>query len=303
MRLSSKARLLLALGFVLGAPLSAIPAAAHEPLWGETPTVFGFGVLHPEFKTMFRDAGRTREEGDRRMRMWMHELGVGYAPSTALNLRLMVPYLTNIHDMRLGGEVHRRRVSGLGDAQIRAKRRFSGHQDLGLNIQHSLIYGAKLPTGRDNVTGPGGMRMDPQDQPGTGNLGFLLGYTGDRETVVDTIWWSTLWQRDLGGGFRMGDMVEVTAAYGRWVKIAREADEVGINLALGVYGEVHTADRGADGLRIPNAYRMAGLHFTPIVTRGTQQFRVGVFVPLVRSGPMDRTRFPFELRGGFEAFF
>ena len=43
----------------------AAPASAHEPLWGETPTVFGFGVVHPELRFAFRDAGSARHGGIR----------------------------------------------------------------------------------------------------------------------------------------------------------------------------------------------------------------------------------------------
>ncbi|MBV9468448.1 MAG: hypothetical protein JOZ57_04335, partial [Abitibacteriaceae bacterium] len=47
--------------FALGSSI-AIPstAYAHEPLWGETPVVFGSGLVHPEIRFGFMDAGSTQ---------------------------------------------------------------------------------------------------------------------------------------------------------------------------------------------------------------------------------------------------
>ena len=59
--------------------LAPLPALAHEPLWGETPQTFAFGVVHPEFR--FARA-ETR-------------FSLQYAPQTTRNLRLEVPLLPN----------------------------------------------------------------------------------------------------------------------------------------------------------------------------------------------------------------
>jgi hypothetical protein len=294
-----------ALPALVGATLLAAPTAAraHEPLWGETPTVFGFGVIHPELKAEFLRAGRLRQPGDERMRMWMQELMIGYAPSTAVNLRIMIPLMNGLHEMRMADGVQSVPVSGFGDTTIQAKHRFAVRQDIGLNIQHSVIAGIKLPTGRSNLRAADGGRLEPHHQPGTGNFGIRLGYAADRETIDDTIWGSVIWTRDLGGGFRMGDMLQLTAAYGRWVVVAREAADWGVNLALGLHADIHTGDILGGGRRAGNSHSVLGLHFTPIVTKGNHQFRVGVFVPFARSGPADHVDFPFEFRAAFETFF
>ena len=293
------------------AALLAAPAHTHEPLWGETPTVFGFGILHPEVKWMYFDAGSTRK-GGKRMRMFEQEYMLDYAPSTALNLRLEVPCYNNHHQQRVNGRKHSTYVTGLGDITLRAKRRFSVRQAEGLNIQHSLLYGVKLPTGRSDHRetggaghhgGRGSSRLDPHDQTGTGKLGFLLGYAWDRERIHDTLWSSVVWTRDLGGGFRMGDMVEFSAAYGYWVIRPNEAAELGLNLAGGLYGQYHGDDPLGGGRDASNGHRLLGLHLTPIVTKGNHQFRVGIFVPLVRGGAQDHTDYPYELRAAFETFF
>jgi len=278
------------------------PAHAHEPLWGETPSVFGFGVIHPEVRFGYRDAGSTRSGGIRQ-RMWEQETMIQYAPSTALNLMLEIPWMQSLREQRVAGRTRRTVINGLGDIELLAKRRFSAHQEEGLNIQQSLLYGLKLPTGEDGHRDLGGRRADPHDQTGTGNLGLLLGYAWDRERVEDTVWASLMYHRDLGGGFRMGDMLEVDTAYGRWLIRPNEASELGFNLALGLHGEFHLADPLGGGRDAGNGHHLLGVQITPIATRGNHQLRLGVFVPFVRSGPADHADFPYEVRFAFETFF
>jgi len=278
------------------------PSHAHEPLWGETPSVFGFGIIHPEVRFGYRDAGSTRR-GGLRARMIETETMVQYAPSTALNLQLEVPWMQSLREQRIGGRMRRSVIGGMGDAELTAKRRFSVHQDVGLMRQHSLIYGLKLPTGESDHRDVDGDRADPHDQPGTGNLGLILGYAWDQERVHDTIWASGRYHRDLGGGFRMGDMLEADVAYGRWLILANEADELGFNLAVGLHAEFHAADPLGGGRDADNPHHLLGVQVTPIFTKGTHQLRFGVFVPFSSSGPKDHSDFPAEFRFAFETFF
>jgi hypothetical protein len=280
----------------------ARPAGAHEPLWGETPSVFSFGIIHPEVRWGYRDAGTTRR-GGLRARMWETETMVQYAPSTALNMQIEVPWMEGIREALVGGRRRRVVINGLGDIELTAKRRFSVHQEEGLTVQHSLIYGLKLPTGENDHRDVDGERAHPHDQTGTGKVGLILGYAWDRERVEDTLWASFRYHRDVGGGFRMGDMLEVDAAYGRWLIVPNEAAELGFNLAFGLHGELHAADTLDGGRSARNSHHLLGFQLTPIFTRGSHQFRIGIFVPVLRSGPADHTDFPYELRAGFETFF
>jgi hypothetical protein len=291
------------LAVLLGAAsvLLAAPARAHEPLWGETPTVFGFGIIHPEVRFGYRDAGSAR--GGVRQRMWEQETMVQYAPSTRLNLMLEVPWMQSLRETRRGGRPRRVVINGLGDAELTAKRRFSVRQAEGLNVQQSLIYGLKLPTGESNHRDVGGGRADPHDQTGTGKPGLILGYAWDRERIDDTVWASVRYHRDLGGGFRMGDALEADTAYGRWLIRPNEASQPGLNLALGLHGELHRADRLEGGRSAGNAHHLLGVQVTPIFTRGSHQVRFGMFVPFARSGPGDHADFPYEVRFAFETFF
>ena len=92
------------------------------------------------------------------------------------------------------------------------------------------------------------------------------------------------------------------AAYGRWLVRPHVADEWGLNLALGVHAEIAAGDRLEGDVPARNAHRVAGVHLTPIVTRGRSQFRVGVFMPLLRGGDEEETDFGYEVRAGWEMF-
>jgi hypothetical protein len=284
------------------AALTAAPLGAHEPLWGETPTVFGFGVLHPEVKWMYFDAGTTRN-GGKRMRMFEQETMLDYAPSTTINLRIEIPYHNTLHEEVVGGRRRRVSISGLRDITVRAKRRFTVRQEIGLNVQHSLLYGLKLPTGRSDHRDPDGRRADPHDQTGTGRPGIVLGYAFDRERIEDTVWASLIWTRDIGGGFRMGDMLDLNVAYGPWLIRPNEARELGLNLAFGIHGEFHADDPLGGNRDAGNGHRLIGFQLTPIITRGNHQLRLGVFVPFLRGGEQEHVDFPYELRTAFETFF
>jgi hypothetical protein len=268
-------------------------------MWGETPTVFGFGILHPEVTSTWTDAGGRSE----RQRMFEQELMLQYAPSTALNVELEIPWMESIREGREGGRRRKVTINGLGDVRVLAKRRFSVRQGTGWNIQHSLLAGIKVPSGESHHRDLDGRRAAPHDQPGTGKPGLVLGYAWDRERIEDTIWASAMYHRDLGGGFRMGDMLEVDAAYGRWLIRPNEAAQPGLNLALGLHAELHRDDPLNGGRRADNGHRLLGLHLTPIFTKGNHQFRLGVLVPLARSGPADHVDFPYEVRFAFETFF
>ena len=282
--------------------IASTPVKAHEPLWGETPIVFSSGLVHPEVKFKYMDAGDAGDGGER-TRMFEQEYMIAYAPRPSLNLRLEVPYHNTLRQEMVDGRVRSAVISGLGDITLGAKSRFKARQEEGLSIQHTLLYGIKFPTGRSDHRDPDGERAAPHDQTGTGKPGIMLGYAVDRETLKDTIWANVEWHRDLGGGFRMGDMIEFNAAYGRWVKFANEADQLGVNLAVGLVGEIHRDDPLGSGRKANNGHRLLGIHVTPIFTKGTSQFRIGVMVPVYRRGPEDHTDFPYELRAAFETFF
>ncbi|MBV9868689.1 MAG: hypothetical protein JO316_25310 [Abitibacteriaceae bacterium] len=289
--------------FALGSSLS-IPstAYAHEPLWGETPVVFGSGLVHPEIRFGFMDAGST-QNGGVRARMFEQTYMVQYAPKPSMNLILEAPYHNNVRQQVVNGQLRSVPFVGLGDITLNAKSRLHARQAEGLTIQQTAIYGIKLPTGESHRLDPDGTRAAPHDQTGTSKPGLVLGYTADRETLKDTIWGSVEWRREFGSGFRMGDMAEVNVSYGRWLKQANEAAQLGVNLAVGLHGEWHIADTLDAGQDAHNGHHIIGLHITPIFTKGTRQLRIGLLVPLARQGPQDHVGYRYEIRTAFETFF
>lgn len=284
--------------------LSALsdPASAHEPLFGETPVIFGPNVYHPEVKVMFFEGGNTDQVGNEEMRMFEQMVMLDYGVSRYLNLRLEIPYLNNRMKMNIGSQVVGATVSGPGDLTLRGKYRFHLKQAAGFQLQQSALLGVKLPTGRNDHRYPNGARLDPVDQTGSGKPGLLLGYTFDRETIEDTVWVSAIWRRDLGGGFRRGDTIELNASYGRWLKIANTAEELGVIIPVGFYGEIVGSDYLEAGRSADNSFRLFGLQATAIATKGRNQYRVGVFLPLTHSGDEKRD-YPYQLRAAFETFF
>jgi len=264
------------------------------------PLTLGRGTLHPVFRSRYLDAGN-RASG--RMRMWEQDLMLDYAATADMNLRLDIPILANAQERGRRGAF----VSGLGDISLRGKQRIGGSRGEGTQSQHSVFYGVKLPTGSDDAYGPshGGVRhrLNAVDQAGTGNPGVLLGYGWTGESLWEAGWASTTWRRDVGGGMRLGDTVEATGTYARWVKRPDEAEDLGFKLSTGLTGVYHTADTRSSGRSSNNDFGYLGPHFTPVVTKGNYILQLGVLIPVIRSGEAHRVDFPYEIRFGVETFF
>lgn len=280
---------------VLGVLCATVTLAlAHEPLWGETPTIFGPYVFHPEIHFGFH--GGSMREGHA-------DVGLQYGINRFVNVKVTLPMTAMEMDESVGGAMEETRSSGVGDALLAAKYRFFLEQEKGYQLSQALVAGWKLPTGEDDHLDANGVRLPAGMQPGSGQHGVELGYAVDRERLKDNLWFSTFYMHDFGDGFRRGDMWEADAAYGRWVVLPNVADDLGINLAVGAHAEWTADDFLEDGASAGNAHRYAGVHFTPIFTKGRAQYRVGIFVPLVKGGSEAETDFNYEVRAGWEMFF
>ena len=291
-----------ALAIVLVAAAFASPARAHEPLWGETPTIFGPGVFHPEIRIGYLHRGGRPGPGEESTREIDQDYGLQYGINRFVNVRLRLPATRMEMKDNASGVVGDSIVSGAGDAVLDAKWRFRLRQDFGVQRSQALVIGWKMPTGDDRRTDSSGARLSPVDQPGSGRHGLELGWAADHERLVDTTWVSLFYRHDLGGGFRRGDRLEADAAYGRWVVRPNTGTDLGVILALGVHAETLASDRLDDGASAGNSRTVVGLQVTPIVTHGQTQFRIGVLVPVARSG-QKADDFPYEVRAGWERFF
>ncbi|HEV8336016.1 MAG TPA: transporter [Candidatus Polarisedimenticolia bacterium] len=278
-------------------------AVAHEPLWGETPTIFGPGVFHPEIRIGLMRHGGASEPGGEGSREFGQEYGLQYGINRFVNVRVQLPVVQTDFEENVAGTSQKTRVAGIGDALLSAKVRFRLRQETSFQSGQALVVGWKVPTGDDDRGGPGGERLLPSEQPGSGRHGVEIGYAVDRERLVDSAWTSAFYRHEFGRGFRRGDTIEFDAAYGRWVVRPNVAEDLGVNLPAGVHAEAVGDDRLEGGVPAGNAHRTAGLQVTPIITKGRNQYRVGVFVPLLDSGDERETNFNYEVRAGWEMFF
>jgi hypothetical protein len=287
----------------IGLLAGATTALAHEPLWGETPTIFGPHVWHPEIRFASVHRGDAGDPGGESFRELNQVYALQYGINRFVNLKLTMPAVRTDVEQNLAGESRETRVSGIGDALLAAKVRFRVRQETGFQTSQALVAAWKVPTGDHDREGPDGMRLMPADQPGSGKHGVVLGYAADVERLVDSAWTSVFYSHDFGDGFRRGDMLEVDAAYGRWVVRPNVADDLGLNLAFGIHAEAMADDRLEDDTRAGNEYRVAGIQVTPIVSKGRAQYRFGVFVPLIKWGDDLETDYGYEIRAGWEMFF
>lgn len=291
---------------IAGAALAAlvsIPALAHEPLWGETPTIFGPGVFHPEIKFMFMRFGAPAQPGDTASHSLGQEYGLQYGINRWVNARLVVPVASGRVEQNIGGTTDETTVSGLGDIRLEAKWRFHLVQDVGRQRSHTALVGWKLPTGADAAPGPDGRRLPPDEQTGTGHHGYMIGYAFDQETLRDTFWTSVMYRNEIGDEFVVGSHIEADVAYGFWVVRANSAERPGFMLASGLHGEADGDDRLENGTSTGDAHRFAGIQLSPILAKGRCQLRLGLFVPLIKRGDEARNDFSYEVRAGWEAFF
>ena len=297
-----RARRCVAAGLAVSLGASA-PILAHEPLWGETPVIFGPGVIHPEIKIRFVRKGARLDPGESRSRMIEQEYGLQYGINRFINVQITLPVASMEFDENIAGTVQRTGVSGLGDAMLKAKYRFHLRQETGFQTAQTLVAGWKVPTGSDQRTGPDGSRLSPADQPGSGRHGVEVGYAYDREHLADSLWASLFYDHEFGQGFRRGDTGELDASYGWWLLRPNVAEQLGVNFAVGLHAEASASDRLENGVSARTAHSVAGIHLTPIITKGQYQYRVGLFVPIVKGGNKEQTDFGYEIRAGWEMFF
>jgi hypothetical protein len=297
-------------GYILTALLllmSASSALAHEPLWGESPQTFAFGVWHPEIRFGFENASQLRRGGSiianpdalRRSR-FDGLVSLQFAPRTSLNVKVEIPFAQVWNQQRVGGQLRRTEVGGLGDIVLSAKSRF--YQKFGpeWKLHQAYSVGLQLPTGVHNGTMPDGTPLSPMFQPGSGKFGLVLGYAFAWERLRDTTWLSMMYRTDFGGAGRRGDLFQLDVNYGYWARRAKRPQDLGIVTALGLHIETSGRDRLASGLDFDSGYAFTGLQANVIATKGQAQFRAGVLIPLVQHIGGTQLRSEWQVRAGFE---
>jgi hypothetical protein len=104
--------------------------------------------------------------------------GIGYGITNDLTVALRIPY-ESIQNIRASEPddpdiVTRHGDSkGIGDLSILGIYRFAKLADL--NLSSALLLGIKVPTGRTSVKGAGGVRLETEQQPGSGSWDPMIG--------------------------------------------------------------------------------------------------------------------------------
>jgi hypothetical protein len=285
-------------------------ARAHEPLWGESPQTFAFGVWHPEVRLGWQNEylllhGSSRLDNPDALRRTRFDtvLDIQYAPRTSLNVRLEIPYSVVRSSGLVSGQMHSASSSGLGDMMLSAKSRFAQRFGEDWKEHQAYTVGLQLPTGAHSGREVGGPLLEPSEQPGSGKWGYMVGYAYAYERLQDTFWASAMYMGDLGGAGSKGDMATFDANYGYWVVRAHKPNDLGIVLATGPHWEWMGHDRLSTGPDPDSGYTLLAWQASVIATKGPAQFRIGALFPLHQHANGTQLRPDVQLRAGVEALF
>lgn len=135
---------------------------------------------------------------------------VGYGITDALSVNVQVPYVIRrfkeIHEEEFLGEDENSR--GLGDSILLGKYKF---YDKKFGV--AAIFGFKAPSGATGEKNKGGEKLEPELQPGTGSLDYILGISANKKInhliILDG---SVLYHLKTEGtqNYEFGDMVRIT---------------------------------------------------------------------------------------------
>ncbi len=282
-------------------------AHAHEPLWGESPQTFGFGVLHPEIRFAWENdsallRGATRIANPDALRMTRLDLlpSVQFAPRPTLNLKIEAPLAAVTTQQRIQGRLRTQSVVGLGDVVVSAKNRFKQHITENYKTQLSYTVGLKLPTGLHNGRMPDGSLLSPSNQPGSGQFGVQLGFAFDYERIKDTVYFSASYRHELTGSYRLGDQLLADVTYGRWLRLANKTGELGVFCAVGPHGEFSDHDHQVGGVDGNSGRSLVGMQASIIAIKGQAQFRAGLLIPVYQRANGTQVSSEIQFRAGAE---
>jgi hypothetical protein len=281
-------------------------ASAHEPLWGESPQTFAFGILHPELRFGYENdslllrGSRRLGNPDLLRRTRLDGLfSLQYAPSTSLNVRIDIPFAQVLASQRINGQVRRTGATGLGNIALSAKSRFYQRFGEDWKVHQSYMAGLSLPTGAGGFN-PDGSRLSPSDAPGTNKFGAMLGYAFAYERLKDTFWASAMLMSDIGGAGSRGPSLEIDGNYGYWLRRAKRPQDLGVILAGGVHLQAQGRDRIEGGNDPNSGFDLAGVQASLIATKGQAQLRAGVMVPVYQHVNGTQLRPEIQVRAGME---
>ncbi|MEQ1633069.1 MAG: transporter [Planctomycetota bacterium] len=153
---------------------------------------------------------------DRRMAL---RLGAYYGVTDTLAIGLDLPWVNNVglreaQDSPSPDIEDNGNQTGLGDASLTAQWTF--HRDEAAGRSASLYVGAKLPTGRTHETTPGGERLEPDHQLGSGSTNPLLGLAGNQQVGQAVLGASAIYELATDGTLdsNLGDILRINLGVG-----------------------------------------------------------------------------------------
>lgn len=146
--------------------------------------------------------------------------GCSYAPSDTWSIGADLPFVSNqnlregVDDGGTPAVESNGDQKGIGDLSLFAQWKFHDDPDAGLYA--SLYFGVKVPTGRTDVESPGGERLEPDHQPGSGSLDGFVGLAATKRVGASTIGVSALYTvaGDGSQDSNLGDVLRMNCGLG-----------------------------------------------------------------------------------------
>lgn len=192
--------------------------AAVSPVYAESPkkNTFTLGYLleYQDWKTVdVSKAHALHEEGrdahDRKNDI-SNNIFLGYGITDALSISFKIPYVERrfkeVHEEAFLGA--NEKSTGLGDSILLGKYKI---YDRAFGL--AGIFGLKLPTGNTDERNMAGEKFEPELQPGTGSLDYILGISANKRinhlVILDG---TVLYNLKTKGvqEYQFGDIVRVT---------------------------------------------------------------------------------------------
>ncbi|MEK7700174.1 MAG: transporter [Planctomycetota bacterium] len=188
------------------------PTAAEAP--AKNKFTLGYMLEYQDWESVdIHKAHELHEEGrdaHARKNDITNSVFLGYGITDAFSISLQTPYVERrsreVHDHELLG--NNQTATGLGDAILLGKYKFYDKQ-FGL----AGIFGFKLPTGTTNERNESGEKYEPELQPGTGSLDYIVGLAANKRInhwlILDS---NCLYILKTEGeqDYEFGDMVRAT---------------------------------------------------------------------------------------------
>ncbi len=271
-------------------PSSSAQVSPRSSVTGlSTPTGDGIGfnltVRNMSRKKLISGQNRVSNPDSERSNTWITTLQSDYRFSDRWTAILSVPYKdtsSEFRDATTGARV-KQRTKGLGDVSLLAKLSLYRNRVVNPSGEVFGLFGLEFPTGSTDERDGAGNRLPITEQPGSGEIDYILGVAGVRVFDAFTGYGDLSYQRNGESNYRYGDFLAANLGVNRTLASAP---------ALSLTGELNsefaahdTSRRGGAGV-IGNTVQNTGstrLYLTPGVQWRPGQswvLNAGIQVPI-----------------------